>query len=104
MGREWTLKYEVDAKCSTTKARAGRLVMTRGTVHTPVFMPVGTQGTMKGVTVEQMEELGKFKQTTFFVRFFHNRHANMAAIIKLLWPFDNNHSNVPIRTYIFLIY
>lgn len=58
MGREWTLKFETDAKCSTTKARAGRLIMARGTVHSPVFMPVGTQGTMKGVTVDQMKDLG----------------------------------------------
>ena len=32
--------------------------MARGTVHSPVFMPVGTQGTMKGVTVDQMKDLG----------------------------------------------
>jgi tRNA-guanine family transglycosylase len=28
-----------------------------GEVFTPVFMPVGTKGTMKGITAKQMEEL-----------------------------------------------
>ena len=59
MDREWTLKFKIEAECSTTKARAGTILTTRGCVSTPVFMPVGTQGTMKGVTVDQMKELGK---------------------------------------------
>ena len=59
MGRKWTLTFETESKCSVTRARAGKLNLTRGIVHTPVFMPVGTQGTMKGVTVDQMNELGK---------------------------------------------
>ena len=59
MGRKWTLTFETESKCSVTRARAGKLHLTRGIVHTPVFMPVGTQGTMKGVTVDQMNELGK---------------------------------------------
>jgi len=57
MGRKWTLTFETESKCSVTRARAGKLHLTRGIVHTPVFMPVGTQGTMKGVTVDQMNEL-----------------------------------------------
>ena len=39
-------------------ARCGHLVMPHGTVETPVFMPVGTQATVKGVPQDVLEELG----------------------------------------------
>ncbi|KJE93637.1 queuine tRNA-ribosyltransferase [Capsaspora owczarzaki ATCC 30864] len=52
------LSFQVTARCSTTKARVSRLVLPHSTVDTPVFMPVGTQGTMKGLTSEQVESLG----------------------------------------------
>ncbi len=40
------------------EARRGRLETSHGPVETPVFMPVGTQGTVKGVTPAQLLELG----------------------------------------------
>ncbi|MEL5849633.1 MAG: tRNA guanosine(34) transglycosylase Tgt, partial [Candidatus Igneacidithiobacillus chanchocoensis] len=39
-------------------ARRGRLHFARGTVETPAFMPVGTYGTVKGMTPEELRELG----------------------------------------------
>ena len=39
-------------------ARAGRLQLPYGTVETPVFMPVGTYGTVKGMAPEELEALG----------------------------------------------
>ena len=39
-------------------ARAGRFVTERGAVETPVFMPVGTAGTVKTMTPADLEELG----------------------------------------------
>jgi queuine tRNA-ribosyltransferase len=39
-------------------ARAGRIVTPHGEVQTPVFMPVGTQGTVKSVSQDALEELG----------------------------------------------
>ncbi|HLD14264.1 MAG TPA: tRNA guanosine(34) transglycosylase Tgt [Burkholderiales bacterium] len=39
-------------------ARRGRLAFARGSVETPVFMPVGTYGTVKGLTPEQVAESG----------------------------------------------
>jgi queuine tRNA-ribosyltransferase len=39
-------------------ARAGTLVTERGEVATPVFMPVGTLGTVKAMTPEELEDLG----------------------------------------------
>ncbi len=39
-------------------ARRGRLSFPRGTVETPAFMPVGTYGTVKGMTPESVEQIG----------------------------------------------
>ncbi len=39
-------------------ARRGRLTLTHGVVETPVFMPVGTYGTVKGVMPRSLEEMG----------------------------------------------
>src|SRR6266702_8702117 len=39
-------------------ARLGRLETSHGVVETPVFMPVGTQATVKGLTPDQLESAG----------------------------------------------
>jgi len=39
-------------------ARRGRLTLNHGVVETPVFMPVGTYGTVKGVTPQSLEDMG----------------------------------------------
>jgi queuine tRNA-ribosyltransferase len=39
-------------------ARRGRLTFARGTIETPVFMPVGTYGSVKSMTPEELEGLG----------------------------------------------
>ena len=39
-------------------ARRGRLEFARGTVQTPAFMPVGTYGTVKAMTPEELEAIG----------------------------------------------
>ena len=39
-------------------ARRGRLTFERGTVETPAFMPVGTQGSVKAVEQRELTELG----------------------------------------------
>jgi queuine tRNA-ribosyltransferase len=39
-------------------ARRGRLLFERGVVETPVFMPVGTYGTVKAMTPEELKDLG----------------------------------------------
>src|SRR5712691_1180967 len=39
-------------------ARRGRLTTPHGIVETPMFMPVGTQATVKGLTPQQLEEAG----------------------------------------------
>jgi len=51
------MKFEVLNKDSNTRARRGRLHLAHGVVETPVFMPVGTQATVKGLTPEQLHSL-----------------------------------------------
>jgi len=48
--------FQIEDRCGS--ARAGRLRTAHGDVETPVFMPVGTVGTVKGVPQQTLEELG----------------------------------------------
>ena len=50
------MKFELDT--TDGKARRGRLIFDRGVVETPAFMPVGTYGTVKGMTPEELEATG----------------------------------------------
>jgi queuine tRNA-ribosyltransferase len=43
---------------SRTAARLGLLKTAHGPVSTPVFMPVGTRGTVKGITPEHLAQTG----------------------------------------------
>lgn len=51
------LVFKILAECSSSKARCSQLTLLHGTTRTPVFMPVGTQGTLKGLLPEQLEDL-----------------------------------------------
>jgi queuine tRNA-ribosyltransferase len=53
-----SFSFERVAPDSTTRARAGRITTAHGVIETPVFMPVGTQGTVKALTQEMLEEAG----------------------------------------------
>ncbi|KAK2511233.1 hypothetical protein Q9966_016692 [Columba livia] len=48
----------ITAECGRSRARAGELLLPHGPVPCPVFMPVGTRGTAKGVTAAQLAALG----------------------------------------------
>jgi len=49
--------FELLAEDRQSKARRGRLVTTRGFIDTPAFMPIGTQGSVKGVSPRELHEL-----------------------------------------------
>jgi queuine tRNA-ribosyltransferase len=51
-------EFEIVDRDATTRARVGRLHTAHGVVETPVFMPVGTAGTVKGMTQDKLEDLG----------------------------------------------
>ena len=42
------LSFKIIAECPVSKARAAVMSLPHADVETPVFMPVGTQGTLKG--------------------------------------------------------
>ena len=50
------MRFEITAKDGA--ARRGRIIFERGVVDTPAFMPVGTYGTVKAMTAEELEALG----------------------------------------------
>jgi queuine tRNA-ribosyltransferase len=52
------LKYELFQKDPTSHARLGRVTTRHGTFDTPAFMPVGTQGTIKGVLPDHVAATG----------------------------------------------
>ncbi|KAI0011265.1 Queuine tRNA-ribosyltransferase [Xylariaceae sp. FL0662B] len=52
------LTFDLVARCSTTRARASILTLPHGPVQLPMFMPVATQASLKGLTPEQLEETG----------------------------------------------
>src|SRR5687767_9783341 len=52
------LRFSVDHQAAQSKARAARFQTLHGEVLTPVFMPVGTQATVKGQTVDSLKAVG----------------------------------------------
>ncbi|MGL4673179.1 MAG: tRNA guanosine(34) transglycosylase Tgt [Cetobacterium sp.] len=56
MSRKLPVTYELYEKDG--KARIGKITTPHGEIETPVFMPVGTQATVKGMTPEELEEMG----------------------------------------------
>ena len=48
--------FEISGK--DQRARAGTMKTPHGVIETPIFMPVGTQATVKSLTVEQLNEIG----------------------------------------------
>ena len=50
--------FAFETICTSGKARRGRLTTSHGEVATPVFMPVGTAGSVKGVTPDQLRAAG----------------------------------------------
>jgi queuine tRNA-ribosyltransferase len=50
------MKYSIEAKDQLSKARAGVLETPHGKIQTPIFMPVGTIGSVKAVTQQDLKE------------------------------------------------
>ena len=54
------------------KARRGRMTLNHGVVQTPIFMPVGTYGTVKAMAPNELEEMG-----SQIIREIRGRFTNM---------------------------
>ncbi|HMN57390.1 MAG TPA: tRNA guanosine(34) transglycosylase Tgt, partial [Ottowia sp.] len=52
------LQFELLGQDPLSHARRGRLTLNHGVVQTPIFMPVGTYGTVKGVLPRSLREMG----------------------------------------------
>jgi queuine tRNA-ribosyltransferase len=52
------VKYELIHKCRQTGARLGRVHTPHGSFDTPVFMPVGTQASVKGMSPDEVKSIG----------------------------------------------
>ncbi len=55
---ESPIKFELLHIDKYTGARRGRITTRHGVIETPVFMPVGTNATVKGITNDQLNEIG----------------------------------------------
>ncbi len=85
-------RFEVQATCAQTGARAGLLHTAHGTIETPVFMPVGTQGTVKALTPRDLQNdldakiiLGNTYH--LFLRPGHERIERMGGLHRFMaWP------------------
>jgi len=58
VGKGTDLRFEILTEDPKSKARLGKLITDHGEINTPVFMPVGTAGTVKAIAQPQLEELG----------------------------------------------
>src|SRR3954469_23289838 len=50
--------FELQKSDSSSRARLGKITTTRGVIHTPVFMPVGTQASVKAIDPRELNEMG----------------------------------------------
>ena len=50
------MDFKLEAQDKNSNARAGVITTDHGTIQTPIFMPVGTVGSVKGVHVTELEE------------------------------------------------
>jgi queuine tRNA-ribosyltransferase len=86
------LRFEIQAECPVTGARAGLLHTAHGAIETPVFMPVGTQATVKGVT--QRDLAGELDARIIlantyhlFLRPGHERIRSLGGLHRFMsWP------------------
>lgn len=53
-----SFEFELIKESKKSGARLGRLHTPHGVIHTPIFMPVGTQATVKAMTPEEVDALG----------------------------------------------
>lgn len=54
---ESPIKYRLIAESTETKARVGEITTPHGKIETPIFMPVGTKATVKGIKTNTLKDL-----------------------------------------------
>ena len=48
--------FEITSEDSKSKARTGKITIDRGEINTPIFMPVGTLGSVRGVHQHELTD------------------------------------------------
>jgi queuine tRNA-ribosyltransferase len=89
------LCHHVNAICG--RARACTIHLPHGPVETPVFMPVGTKGTLKGVVFEEINEDPSLQNQIILANTFHMELQPTTALLKELGglhKFMNWHGNL----------
>lgn len=86
-----TVRFLLTGEDRASRARTGRIHTPHGSVETPVFMPVGTQGTVKGLTPEMVREAGApmILGNTYhlFLRPGHERIRRLGGLHRFMnWP------------------
>ena len=84
-------QFDLIKKDSASSARLGRMVTAHGTVQTPAFMPVGTQGTVKSMLPEEIKNCGAeiILSNTYhlYLRPGHTIIQNLGGLHKFMnWP------------------
>jgi len=85
-------RFEIQATCPETGARAGVLHSAHGAIETPVFMPVGTQGTVKGLSPRELEcdlncQILLANTYHLFLRPGHERIERLGGLHRFMaWP------------------
>ncbi|CAI6337516.1 unnamed protein product [Periconia digitata] len=80
------LTFELLGKCSITKARAATLHLPHGPVPLPIFMPVATQASLKGLTPDQLEDQGCrlcLNNTYHLLQLISDTSFQMVSLLKL---------------------
>ncbi len=86
------VKFELEATCPETGARAGRLHTAHGTIDTPIFMPVGTYGSVKALTPRDLQNdlnapIILANTYHLFLRPGHERIERLGGLHKFMsWP------------------
>ncbi len=81
-------KFELKQESKDTKGRIGKIQTSHGEIDTPVFMPVGTQATVKSMTPEDLKGMGTqiVLSNTYhlFLRPGHERIKNLGGLHKFM--------------------
>ena len=81
------MKFDILSKDSKSKARTGKIILERGVINTPIFMPVGTLGTVRGI--HQSELINDIKAEIILGNTYHlYLRPNLDVIKNSDWVID----------------
>ena len=75
------LQFHLQHTDKSSQARAGKIVTDHGEIETPIFMPVGTAGSVKAVTQQQLLEDIRHKPDIIFLNDIRCAQAGLYKII-----------------------